>query len=82
VAGEVRYEIARQLLSDTGMSLGQISAVLDFSEPAAFTRAFRRWSGTSPSAWREYQAHAPLHLSVTQGRFELGEAAAESDLAS
>ncbi|WP_238179919.1 helix-turn-helix domain-containing protein, partial [Methylobacterium oxalidis] len=34
-------------------SLAQISAILHFSEPAAFTHAFRRWSGTTPSAWRQ-----------------------------
>lgn len=52
VADETRFGIAKQLLSDTTMSLAQISAALEFSEPAAFTRAFRRWSGTTPSAWR------------------------------
>nr|WP_238179788.1 AraC family transcriptional regulator [Methylobacterium dankookense] len=30
----------------------QISATLDFSEPSAFTQAFRRWSGVTPSSWR------------------------------
>ncbi|WP_431310832.1 hypothetical protein [Methylobacterium oxalidis] len=33
--------------------MAQISAILHFSEPAAFTHAFRRWSGTTPSAWRQ-----------------------------
>ena len=27
-------------------------ASLDFSETAAFTHAFERWSGVAPSAWR------------------------------
>ncbi|MDS4032342.1 MAG: AraC family transcriptional regulator [Candidatus Contendobacter sp.] len=49
---EVRYEIARQLLENTGMSICQIAATLDYSDPSAFTRAFRRWSGTTPAAWR------------------------------
>ncbi|WP_407520782.1 AraC family transcriptional regulator [Methylobacterium oryzisoli] len=53
VADETRFGIAKQLLTDTTMSLAQISAALEFSEPAAFTRAFRRWSGTTPSAWRQ-----------------------------
>ncbi len=52
VVSEIRYEIARQLLRDTTISLAQIAAALDFSEAAAFTRAFRRWSGQTPSAWR------------------------------
>ena len=52
VVNEVRFEIARQLLADTGLSLGQIAAALDYSEASVFTRAFRRWSGEAPSAWR------------------------------
>ena len=52
VVNEVRFEIARQLLADTGLSFGQIAAALDYAEASAFTRAFRRWSGQTPSAWR------------------------------
>ena len=52
VADELRSVIARQLLADTDLPVVQISAALDFSEPAAFTRAFRRWSGVAPSTWR------------------------------
>ena len=56
LADEVRFEIARQLLTETDMPLAQVSAALDFSEPAAFTRAFRRWSGQAPSEWRIQRA--------------------------
>jgi AraC-like DNA-binding protein len=49
---EVRFEIASELLANTDMALSQIAAVLRYSEPSAFSRAFRRWSGESPSAWR------------------------------
>ncbi len=52
MVNEVRFEIARQLLADTGLSFGQIAAALDYAEASAFTRAFRRWSGQTPSAWR------------------------------
>lgn len=55
---EVRFEIARQLLGDTRMSLGQIAATLDYADASAFTRAFRRWSGAAPSAWRAGREHA------------------------
>jgi AraC-like DNA-binding protein len=48
----VRFGIARQLLADTDLPLAEISAALDFSEPAAFTRAFHRWAGRAPSEWR------------------------------
>ena len=53
VLDELRFEVARQLVSDTDLPLAQISAALNFSEPAAFTRAFQRWSGSiSPQKWR------------------------------
>ena len=49
---EVRFEIARQMLEDTSRSIGQISASLAYGRASAFTRAFRRWSGTTPVDWR------------------------------
>ena len=52
MTNEIRFEIARQLLEDTEVPLAQIAAALGYSEASAFTRAFRRWSGQSPSAWR------------------------------
>jgi AraC-like DNA-binding protein len=52
VANQIRFEIACELLENTDMTLGQVAAALTYSELSAFTRAFRRWSGRSPSAWR------------------------------
>ena len=59
LAGEAQFRVARQLLADTGMSMAQIAAVLDFSEPSAFTHAFRRWSGMTPTAWRRLSRPEP-----------------------
>ena len=52
ITNEIRFEIARQLLQDTQVPLAQISAALGYSEASAFTRAFRRWSGQTPTTWR------------------------------
>jgi len=52
VANEIRFELACELLANTDMALGQVAAALKYSELSAFTRAFRRWSGQTPSAWR------------------------------
>jgi len=52
---EARYQIARQLMSDMRIPLAQVAAALDYSEPSSFTRAFRRWSGMSPTEWRSAQ---------------------------
>jgi AraC-like DNA-binding protein len=50
---EIRFEIARQLVELTRMPLVEISAALGYADASAFTRAFRRWSGRTPSEWRE-----------------------------
>jgi AraC-like DNA-binding protein len=52
LVNEIRFEIARQLLANTGMTFSQIATTLAFSEASAFPRAFRRWSGKTPTAWR------------------------------
>ncbi|AWM85474.1 AraC family transcriptional regulator [Microvirga sp. 17 mud 1-3] len=57
VANEIRFQIACELLENTNMALSQIATVLRYSEPSAFTRAFRRWSEQTPSAWRANHPH-------------------------
>jgi AraC-like DNA-binding protein len=52
VVDEIRFEIARQLLKDTSNEVAQIGFLLGYSNSSAFTRAFRRWSSTTPAAWR------------------------------
>jgi AraC-like DNA-binding protein len=51
--GEVRYELAQEMLADSHMSILGISNLLGYADASIFTRAFRRWSGMTPSAWRE-----------------------------
>jgi AraC-like DNA-binding protein len=50
---EVRYRHATSLLSRTDYSLEQITDKLGYSDVANFSRAFKRWSGRSPSNWRK-----------------------------
>src|SRR5262245_22100536 len=47
-----RFEVARQLVEATRMPLVEISAALGYADASAFTRAFRRWTGTTPTRWR------------------------------
>ena len=49
----IRQEMAGEYIQDSQMSMTEIAYLLGFSEQANFTRAFRRWYGTSPSAARE-----------------------------
>jgi AraC-like DNA-binding protein len=55
---ETRFEIARQMLNDSAMEVSQIAALLGYANASAFTRAFRRWSGTTPARWRATRTHA------------------------
>jgi AraC-like DNA-binding protein len=49
---EARRELANQYVRNSRLSVGEITYLLGFSEPASFTRAFHRWYGMSPSACR------------------------------
>ncbi len=54
---EVRDEVRRQrallLLADRRVGLGEIADRLGYSDLANFTRAFRRWTGQTPAAYRD-----------------------------
>lgn len=50
---QTRRELALRYVVSGTMSLGEIAFMLGFSEPSNLTRAFRRWTGLSPTAWRE-----------------------------
>jgi AraC-like DNA-binding protein len=49
---EARRERALLLLDDHSLSCSEIAFLLGYSEPAAFFRAFKRWTGTTPQALR------------------------------
>lgn len=46
---ELRHRLALRLVHDQHLSVKQASWRLGFSDPAAFSRAFKRWTGTAPS---------------------------------
>jgi AraC-like DNA-binding protein len=52
LANGVRASLACEYLGDPGMSIGEVGYLLGFSEPSAFSRAFRHWTGKSPQAFR------------------------------
>ena len=56
---EVRGELARRHVGDRQDSLGEIAFLLGFSEPSAFHRAFKRWTGMTPAAYRAARRAAP-----------------------
>jgi AraC-like DNA-binding protein len=49
---ELRRKLALSFLGDKRVSVNQTAYLVGFSEPAAFSRAFKRWTGQSPRALR------------------------------
>ncbi|WP_162911119.1 AraC family transcriptional regulator [Azohydromonas sediminis] len=55
---DVRHDLARRYVTDTRLSLGEVAYLLGFSEPSAFHRAFRRWTGTTARNLRRHHGAA------------------------
>jgi len=49
---QTRQSLAQGYIQDSSLSMTEVAFLLGFSEQSAFNRAFRRWKGCSPSAWR------------------------------
>ena len=52
---QARRRLAEQHLRNPSMSIAEVSFLVGFSEPSAFHRAFKRWTGSTPATFR---AHA------------------------
>lgn len=49
---EARRDLAEQLLGGTDYPLAEVAFLTGFSEQSAFNRAFKRWAGQTPRAFR------------------------------
>jgi AraC-like DNA-binding protein len=49
---DARFRRAQQLLADAELDIHEVASALGYRDPACFTRAFRRWSGRTPSQAR------------------------------
>jgi AraC-like DNA-binding protein len=58
VREDVRRTLAQRYLDD-GLAITEISFLLGFSEPSAFFRAFKRWTGMTPVERRAQHRAAP-----------------------
>ncbi|MDD9932042.1 MAG: AraC family transcriptional regulator ligand-binding domain-containing protein [Myxococcales bacterium] len=56
---ELRREHARRALRQSRRSVSEIAHALGFANPPAFHRAFRRWFGVTPVAFRESALEHP-----------------------
>ena len=49
---EVREALAEEMLSVAGLNTEEVADRLGYSDPASFVRAFKRWKGQTPQAFR------------------------------
>ncbi|HXY58482.1 MAG TPA: AraC family transcriptional regulator [Methylocystis sp.] len=54
LAQRVKYDMAQSLLRQD-KAIAEVAMLLGYSDPTAFSRAFKLWSGTTPASWREEQ---------------------------
>lgn len=52
---ETRFELAQQLLQDTGLPVTEIATAPQYIDAATLSRAFRNWANLSPTRWRTRQ---------------------------
>jgi AraC-like DNA-binding protein len=50
---DVRKELATNYMQGTDKSVTEITYLLGFAETSTFSRAFKRWTGQSPTRFRE-----------------------------
>ncbi len=54
---ELRIQEARLMLSDTALTLAEISTHVGYDAPESFSRAFKRETGETPQQYRERNSH-------------------------
>lgn len=56
VVERARFEMARRMLADPARKVIDVAFDVGYSDPAHFTRAFQRWTGVGPRAYRRQLA--------------------------
>jgi AraC-like DNA-binding protein len=58
ILDKTRYDLAQSYLHETQLTITDVAYMLGFTEPSAFYRAFKKWHGMTPGAYRE-KLHLP-----------------------
>ncbi|WP_281645840.1 AraC family transcriptional regulator [Parendozoicomonas sp. Alg238-R29] len=58
IKDSIRRDIAVYHLLRQDMSINEIAELTGFAEPSTFHRAFKKWTGLTPGAWREERVTA------------------------
>jgi AraC-like DNA-binding protein len=53
VLDHTRHNLAVRYLADSGVVIFEVAMLLGFSEPSAFHRAFKRWTGVTPRQFQQ-----------------------------
>lgn len=63
VLSELRRDLALRYLRDERIAVGEVGFLLGFLDVAAFQRAFKRWTGSTPAQYRRaaQDRSGPLH---------------------
>ena len=73
VVQQVRLEIARRMLRNPERKIRDVARVLGYSDPAHFTRAFQRWTGVTPRAFRRQRPDEAIGGPAPRARRERAE---------
>ena len=65
---EIRAGLALAYLTSGVPSLAEVAYLLGYSEPSAFHRAFRRWTGVTPLEYRAREPRSPKVLETSERR--------------
>ena len=55
---DTRRQLAESWLGDPRLKLIEVAQLLGYTDQAAFTRAFQRWTGLAPGQWRKQRPRA------------------------
>lgn len=58
VLDQLRHRLALSYLAGRKVSVNETAYLVGFSEPAAFSRAFKRWTGASPKTMKDARSKA------------------------